>query len=104
MKRACLGENGKSFFSIGFHRSILTHSILLGIAVETIAISSIRLTQIIHKNLPNNHDIFWDKAKEQGEYIIKNLATGASFGIAYHLFVNATMHEDKAYAVMLIYL
>jgi hypothetical protein len=83
---------------IGFHRSILTHSILSGMAVETIAISSIRLTQIIHKNLPNNHDIFWDKAKEHGQFIIENLATGASFGIAYHLFVDATMHGGKAYS------
>jgi len=90
--------DGDLFFGIGFHRSILFHSIIAGMCIETITCSVLHLAGVMHKNLPEDHDLFWDNAHQFGDRILKALANGASVGIAYHLFVDATIDGGKAYS------
>lgn len=77
-----------SMFGIGQHRSILTHSIISGMAIETIAMVTVDAVALIYKKLPATHDPFWDKLFAHQQRIIQALAQGASLGIAYHLCVD----------------
>jgi hypothetical protein len=72
-------------FGIGAHRSFLTHSIIMGTVLETGIFSLIRLVQVVHAKLPQQHDPFWDQALRQAENILNAARTGASLGMAYHL-------------------
>lgn len=85
---------------IGFHRSILTHSILPAIVIESIAFSLVGLVNVVHKNLPKNHDPFWDQIKTKNEELTTAFVQGTCAGIAYHLLVdmNPTAEHIKPYA------
>jgi hypothetical protein len=72
-------------FGIGAHRSIFSHSIIMGAVLEAGIFSLIRLIQIIHAKLPQQHDPFWDQALAQAEAILDAARTGVSLGMAYHL-------------------
>lgn len=85
-----------SMFGIGQHRSILTHSIIAGIAVETIAKLTMDSFEVIYKKLPSDHDPLWDILLKHQQRIIKALAQGASVGIAYHLSVDG-LAQPAAY-------
>lgn len=67
------------------HRSIFSHSIIMGALLETGIFSLIRLIQIVHAKLPRHHDPFWDGALEQAEAILDAARAGVSLGMAYHL-------------------
>lgn len=82
------------FGGIGAHRSLLTHSILMGSALETGFLSLLRLVQIVHKNLPSVHDPLWDESIKHADRIIEGAVVGSGLGMAYHLFVDGTI--DKA--------
>ncbi|HWH59779.1 MAG TPA: hypothetical protein VN682_19270 [Terriglobales bacterium] len=76
---------------IGAHRSIFTHSILSGAAIETFLFASAALVGIVHKHLRPDHDEIWDSiAANKDRYMIA-VSRGASLGIAYHLFIDSTM-------------
>lgn len=79
-----------SLMGIDAHRSILTHSILIGVIIETAVISLIDLNRRVHKNLPRKHDQFWDNLLTNSERIADAFSRGASTGVAYHLFVDST--------------
>lgn len=85
---------------IGHHRSILTHSILPALVIETVAFSLVGLVAVVYKNLPNNHDRFWDKLKSKNEELTTAFVQGTCAGIAYHLLVdmNPTADTIKPYA------
>ena len=74
---------------IDAHRSLLTHSILAGVAAEGVLLAIADLASEVHTKLPFDHDPLWDRLAEAGAPLTASLATGASAGIAYHLLWDA---------------
>ena len=74
---------------IDAHRSLLTHSILAGVAAEGLLLAIADLSSEVHAKLPFDHDPLWDRLAEVGAPLTASLATGASAGIAYHLLWDA---------------
>ena len=83
-------------FGIGAHRSILTHSILMGAALETAFLSLVELVKLVHANLPVEHDPLWDGIAHHAEAIATAATTGASLGLSYHLLVDGLI-QPAAY-------
>lgn len=82
---------------IGAHRSILTHSILMGAAAETLLMGTAQLARIIYPNLPAHHDPLWEDLLNQSEPVMRALAAGVSTGISYHLAIDATVDSGGTY-------
>lgn len=82
---------------IGAHRSILTHSVVAGLVVETLVLGVLDLSRTVYKNLPEKHDPFWDDLNNANGEVFAALSTGLSAGIAYHLGVDATIDGDGTY-------
>jgi hypothetical protein len=76
---------------IDAHRSILTHSVLTGAVIETGLLSLAQLMGIVHQYLPPDHDALWDEIAKHKDDFLAAASQGASFGIAYHLLVDATV-------------
>lgn len=75
-------------FGIDAHRSILSHSVLMGAALETGFLSLVQLVRLVHAKLPADHDPLWDSIAKQAEAITQAANTGASLGMSYHLLVD----------------
>jgi hypothetical protein len=73
------------------HRSIFAHSVLPGIIVETAVLSTLELVEMVYRNLPTDHDPLWDVLVAGSAELAEGLHKGVSFGIAYHLGVDATV-------------
>ncbi|MGH8501977.1 MAG: hypothetical protein ACREVE_05790 [Gammaproteobacteria bacterium] len=84
-------------FGLGAHRSIFTHSIIAGAAVETIAVLALGLIQVIHANLPADHDKVWDALATGSSGVADTFTRYVSAGIAWHLAVDATIDGDGTY-------
>lgn len=82
---------------IGAHRSILTHSVVAGVIVETLVLGVLDLSRTVYKNLPENHDPLWEDLNNASGEVFAALSTGLSAGIAYHLGVDATIDGDGTY-------
>ena len=70
---------------IGFHRHLISHSIITGFIIEFLMRAGIEILNKSHKNLPLEHHTFWDKSNI---YINKHkgVAIGAMWaGISMHL-------------------
>lgn len=80
---------------IGNHRSIFFHSIISAAVLETMIFSMVNATKIIHSNLPEKHNSFWDKIVNKTDWATA-FATGACTGIAYHLLIDGTLDGKKA--------
>ncbi|MFC1526035.1 hypothetical protein ACFL6X_04400 [Candidatus Latescibacterota bacterium] len=80
------------------HRSIFTHSVLPGIVIETGVLSFLELVQVVHGYLPREHDPLWDDLLAGGQEVAEGLHRGVSYGIAYHLGVDATVDGMGTYA------
>jgi hypothetical protein len=65
--------------------------ILPGILIETAVLSTLELVEIVYQNLPLDHAPLWDELVAGGAEIAEGLHKGLSFGIAYHLGVDATV-------------
>jgi hypothetical protein len=76
---------------IDAHRSIFTHSVLSGAVIETLLASTASLIALVHDFLPEQHDPIWDAIAKHKDQYLAAAAQGASLGIAYHLFVDATI-------------
>ncbi|WP_374601990.1 hypothetical protein [Niveibacterium sp.] len=81
---------------IGFHRSLLTHSILAGVLAEGLLVAIVDLSGEIKDRLPEVHDPLWAKLAEAAGPLASPLLAGTSAGIAYHLLVDATL-QTAAY-------
>lgn len=84
---------------IGFHRHIVSHSIITGFIVEFLMRSGIGILDKTYTNLPTEHHKFWDSANN---YIIshKGFAIGAMWaGISVHLLKDSGIfgHGVKPY-------
>lgn len=84
---------------IGDHRSLFTHSILIGSALEAAIKTVIRLVQITHKNLPLERDDFWDNALKHSTNILKGVGEGASAGLAYHFLVDGIFQPGAYHGI-----
>ncbi|HEX9398216.1 MAG TPA: hypothetical protein VF943_15910 [Burkholderiales bacterium] len=82
---------------IGAHRSILTHSVVAGVIVETLVLGVLDLSRTVYKNLPENHDPLWEDLNNASGEVFAALSTGLSAGIAYHLGVDATIDGEGTY-------
>jgi hypothetical protein len=78
-------------FGIGAHRSILSHSIVMGSALEAGVMSLLALVELVHDRLPVVRDPIWDALHKQAAGLTDALKTGAAVGMAYHLFVDGTL-------------
>ncbi|MCZ7582821.1 MAG: hypothetical protein M5R36_05495 [Deltaproteobacteria bacterium] len=78
-------------FGIGAHRSVMTHSILMGAAAEVAILSLLDLTLLTHSRLPSKHDPLWDKLEQFARPFAANLIRGTDAGIALHLAVDGTI-------------
>lgn len=78
-------------FGIDAHRSILTHSVLMGAALETGFLSLVQLVRMVHANLPTDHDPLWDSIAEHAERITHAANAGASLGMSFHLLVDGLL-------------
>lgn len=74
---------------IGEHRSIFTHSILMGSLLETAVLLLTRAIVTVHAKLPEIHDPLWDEILIHSDQLLSAAGKGASIGLAYHLFVDA---------------
>jgi hypothetical protein len=74
---------------IGAHRSPLTHSIIAGIVIEGLLLALADLAAEVHGKLPHDHDPLWDGLAKVGRPLTETLAIGTSFGLAYHLLIDA---------------
>lgn len=86
-------------FGIGAHRSVLTHTLILGAAAEATILSFAELAKIIHQKLPRDHDILWDHLASHGQNFAIGLATGYGVGLAYHLGVDATVQAAPLHGI-----
>ena len=82
------------------HRSPFFHSIISAAVLETMVFSSVKAVNIIHSNLPDNHDPFWDNVITYEKWA-EALVTGACAGIAYHLLIDGNLGYIKEKTVNL---
>jgi len=82
---------------IGAHRSIFTHSVISGIAIEAVALAFIDLASVIYSKLPEDKDPLWDEVYAHGSRLARRFSEGVSLGIAYHLGVDATVDGGGSY-------
>lgn len=75
-------------FGIGAHRSIFSHSILMGSALETAFLSLLRLVRLVHEKLPEDHNTGWDELAKYAEQVASGAIAGAGLGMAYHLIID----------------
>lgn len=61
---------------IGFHRSLLTHSILAGVLAEGLLVAIVDLSGEIKDRLPEVHDPLWDKLAEAAGPLASQLLAG----------------------------
>ena len=73
---------------IDAHRSILSHSILMGAALEAGILSLLGVVKMTHSKLPAQHDEMWDSLFEQAKKITVTASMGVGIGMAYHLLVD----------------
>lgn len=75
-------------FGIDAHRSILSHSILMGAALEAGILSLLGVVQMTYSKLPTQHDELWDDLFEQARKMSDAANVGVGVGMAYHLLVD----------------
>lgn len=75
-------------FGIDAHRSILSHSILMGAALEAGILSLLGVVKMTHSKLPAHHDSLWDSLHEQTSKLSVAASVGVGIGMAYHLLVD----------------
>lgn len=84
---------------IGFHRHLLSHSIIIGVLIEIMMRSGVEIINKAYTNLPADHHVFWDNVHH---YINKHkgIAVGAMWaGISVHLLQDSGIfgHGMKPY-------
>jgi hypothetical protein len=84
---------------IGVHRSPVTHTLVIGVLTEGLALALADLAAQVHDNLPVSHDPMWDSLARIGGPLTHNLAVGASAGLAYHLMVDALIQPGALHGL-----
>ena len=76
---------------VGFHRSALTHSVLIGCAAEAVLLSLDRAVALVHRHLPRHHDPAWDELLSYFQRTTRAARGGTSVGLAFHLGVDGLL-------------
>ena len=84
---------------IGAHRSLFTHSILIGSALEAAVLLLTRLVLCTHKNLPYDHDLLWDSIATHSVGLLGSAGKGASIGLAYHLMMDSIVQPGTYHGI-----
>lgn len=84
---------------IGAHRSVWTHSILMGATLETGFLALVRLVQHVHENLPAEHDPKWDELAFHAQSILSAANKGASIGLAYHYLMDGLVQPGTYHGI-----
>lgn len=84
---------------IDAHRSVFSHSILMGASIETGLLALLRLTRLVHAKLPATRDPLWDTMARQSDGILNAASMGASMGMAYHLFVDGLIQPGAYHGI-----
>ncbi|MCZ2845126.1 MAG: hypothetical protein O2U61_01290 [Candidatus Bathyarchaeota archaeon] len=80
---------------IGYHRNIVSHSIISGFIIEFLMRAGVEIINKSHKNLPELHHSFWDRSHK---FINsnKNIAVGSMWaGISVHLIQDAGLMHAR---------
>ena len=86
-------------FGIDAHRSLMTHSILMGAAIETVLIAAVTLSDRIHDRLPIDHDPLWDQLDKAKRKFFVPVALGAGAGVAYHLAIDGLLQPGAYHGI-----
>lgn len=86
-------------FGIGAHRSIFSHSILMGSALETAFLSLLRLVRLVHAKLPEGHSPGWDELAKYAEQVASGAIAGAGLGMAYHLIIDGLVQTGTLHGL-----
>lgn len=86
-------------FGIDAHRSLFTHSILMGAAIETSIRSVLHFVQLVHVKLPADRHPWWDSALAFSNHIGDAAVTGTNYGMAYHLFVDGIVQPGSYHSL-----
>lgn len=76
---------------IGNHRSIFTHSVLMGATAEAVLIGLDKLALLTYQRLPEDHDPVWDGIYDFTARTLHAAKIGTSAGIAFHLAVDGAL-------------
>ena len=76
---------------IDAHRSLLSHSILMGAALEAAILSLLGVVQMTYSKLPAHHDSLWDSLHGQASKLSVAASVGVGIGMAYHLLVDGLL-------------
>lgn len=82
-------------FGIDAHRSIFTHSIIAGTAVEGCLYGVATIVGHIHDRLPPAHDLWWDTIDRNRVTYLQAVSEGVSAGLAYHLLIDGTLEPGS---------
>lgn len=83
-------------FGIDAHRSILSHSILMGSLIETGILGLLDLVSLVHAKLPAQRHPWWDSAHAMSMRLSGAAVVGSSLGMSYHMFVDG-IFQPAAY-------
>lgn len=84
---------------IGAHRSLLTHTIVIGVLSETLVLGMVDLAGRVYDHLPRDHDELWDLLDQRDSRVISALLGGVSLGLGYHFAVDATVDSAGSFAL-----
>lgn len=82
---------------IGSHRSVLTHSIVMGAAAEAGILSVLDLALVIHDRLPAGRDALWNELIDSVAIFADALRRGTDVGLALHVGADATVDGFTPY-------
>ena len=82
---------------IGNHRSIFTHSVIGGAALETAILGAASFTLLAYSQLPPDHHSLWDVLHTFGQRTADAAVVGGAAGVAYHLGVDSTVDGFTPY-------
>lgn len=77
---------------IGAHRSLLTHTMIIGVGAECVALSLSRLINLVHAKLPHSHDPIWDELHAAAQQGVAGARAGTALGVGVHLLADGTLH------------
>jgi hypothetical protein len=78
-------------FGIGAHRSPLTHTMVIGVGAECVALSLSRLIRLVHAKLPSDRDPIWDQLHSAAQRTVSGTRVGTSLGLGFHLLADGTL-------------
>ncbi|CAN5209213.1 hypothetical protein BH09PSE6_BH09PSE6_32410 [soil metagenome] len=77
------------------HAALVTHSIFMGAALETMCLATVRLIDRVHAALPDQRDALWDSVHARCAPFAQTASRGLSAGVAYHLLIDGLVDPHR---------